>query len=196
MLRTLKTKLASMRAAPTDIGGLLERIGGLREEIAILQIERETTAHAPRPPAEILMALDGWFDQAATDAVDRLGINRLTNRANPAGLELPYFIDPQTRHVDATMATKTLLGLLIASNREAIRDIVAGQLRDLCRDRPALTDEAQASRLAALDHQILSAEFAEESAIRCLEAAGVFIQRRPDAAPLAVLADDDALPQA
>lgn len=194
MLSALKTKLTALRAAPTDLNGLLDRIDDLRETIASHQAEREAVSRAPRPASEILEALDFHLDKIATQSVDALHLGRITRRDVPTVLELPFRLDRDTRQVDATAALQAVFGLLIACNREAFRSLIAGQINDLCRGRPALTDADQASRLAALDQEILIAEMAEERSIRDLEAAGVAVLRRPDASPLAALAADDALP--
>lgn len=196
MLGSIKNRLASMRAAPTPINDLLASVDDMREQIASLRAEREKVSRAPRPAAEILDALDSWLDQAATDAVDRLHVNRLTNRTNPVSLSLPFHVDRETTATDASAACTVLLGLLIATSRPAIRQIIEGQLEDLTKGRPGMSDAELSAKLAELDAQILSAELAEEAAIRALEGAGVAVQRRPDLDPRAALAADDALPAA
>lgn len=194
MLGSIKNRLASMRAAPTPINDLLASVDDMREQIASLRAEREKVSRAPRPASETLAALDQHLDDLATSAVDRLSLNRLTNRTNPVSLSLPFHVDRETTATDASAACTVLLGLLIATSRPAIRQIIEGQLQDLTKGRPGLTDDELHARLAELDREILNAELAEESAIRALEGAGVAVLRRPDADVRAVLAADAALP--
>jgi hypothetical protein len=189
----LKSKLAAMRAAPTPINSLLEAIDDHREVIASLRAEREKVSRAPRPAAEILDALDAHLDKLATDAVDGLNLNSMTNRANPLALRLPFRTDRERATIDSSAACSVLLGLIIATSRPAIRSIIQGQLQDLTRGKEGMSDEALTARLAEIDREILSAELAEESAIRSLEVAGVTVLRRPDLDPRAALADDSAL---
>lgn len=181
-------------AAKIDISSLLIKVDESREQIATLRAERQTVLHAPRPLAEILAALDDWLDDAATNSVDRLRLGQLTRRDMPAGIQLPFSVDRQTAAIDASAACNVLLGLVIAVARPTLRQIIEGQLADMVAARPGLTDAEQAARLAELDRQILTTELTEEHCIRALEAAGVPILRRPDAAPMALLATDGALP--
>lgn len=194
MLGSIKNRLASMRAAPVPVNDLLTSVDDHREVIASLKAERDRVARSPRPAAEIMTALDAWLDQAATDAVDSMRLGALLRRDRPIALDLPTYRDPVAGQLDVTPSTKALLGLLVAVNRQAFREIVKGQVEDLTRDRPGLTDEALSARLAEIDAEILAAEMAEESAIRSLAVAGVAVQRRADASPLAVLAHASALP--
>jgi hypothetical protein len=161
-----------------------------------LKSERDSVIRAPRPAAEIMTALDTWMDQAATGAVDGLRLGALLRRDHPVELTLPFRLDAETRAVDGAAATKAVLGLLIATSRPAIRHVIQGQIEDLTKARPGMSDAELAARLAELDREIVDAELAEESAIRSLEVAGVTVLRRPDADPRAVLAADGALPAA
>lgn len=194
MLNAVKNKLAALRAAPTDINALLEKIDDVRETIATLRTERDRVARAPRPASEILSLLDDHLDRLATDGIDALRLGRLTRRDEPVSLVLPHHIDKTTASVDASPATRALLGIIIATNRQAFREIVKGQVEDLTRDRPGMSDDELSAKLAALDAEILSAELSEEAAIRSLEVSGVNILRRSDADVRAVLADDSAVP--
>lgn len=176
------------------LNAMLEKVDDCRETIATLRTERDRVARSPRPAAEILDLLDDWLDKAATDGVDLLRLGRLTRRDQPVMLELPHHVDPAAGYVDSSPATRALFGLLIATSRPAIRSIIQGQLEDLTRGKEGLTDEQMNARLAEIDAEILSAELSEEAAIRALEGAGVTVLRRADASPVAVLADDAALP--
>jgi hypothetical protein len=195
MLGSIKSKLAALRAAPVPVNSLLEQVDDMREQVATLRAERDRTARAPRPASEILTALDDWLDSAATSAVDSLQLGSLLRRDRTVGLSLPYRIDPETRVVDGTGTSQTLFGLLIAVNRQAFRSIIEGQLSDLARGTPGISDDEIHARLAELDAELLAAELSEEAAIRALEMSGISVQRRPDADPRATLAADAALPQ-
>lgn len=180
--------------AKIDISNLLTKVDESREQIAVLRSERETVARAPRPLAETLTLLDAHLDVIATQAVDGFHLGGLLRRDQSVALRLPFRFDAETRSVDTTGAVNAMLGLLVATCRPALRQIIEGQLSDLLQDRPALTDQEQAARLSELDRQILTTELHEERCIRQLEAAGLPVLRRPDAAPLALLAADTALP--
>jgi hypothetical protein len=194
MLHTLKSKLAALRAAPVPVNDLLATVDDVREQIAILRVERDRVARAPRPASEIMTALDDHLDQIATDAVDGLRLGSLLRRDQPVALALPYRLDPETRAIDSTGAVKSLLGLMVAANRQSFREIVQGQIEDLTRDRPGMSDAELHARLAEIDAELLAAELSEESSIRALEASGINVQRRGDADPRAALAADSALP--
>lgn len=158
----LKSKLAALRAAPTDINAALERVDDCREAVATLKSERDSVIRAPRPAAEIMTALDTWMDQAATGAVDGLRLGALLRRDRPVALDLPTYFSQQTGQLDVTPSTKALLGLLIAVNRQAFRQIIEGQLEDLTKGRPGMSDAELSAKLAELDREILAAEMAEE----------------------------------
>jgi hypothetical protein len=190
------SRLAVRRSAQIDVNSTLEDVDNLRAQIDSLREERAAVEVAPRPQVEILASLDGWLDAAATEATDRLRLGRLLDRTQPVALTLPTFVDRAAATINAAPAVETLFGLLIATNRKAIRSLLSDQLSDLMADRPGLTDGERADRLAELDGALLATEFAEERAVRALEAAGVEVLRRSDASPLAVLADDAALPTA
>lgn len=190
----LKSRLAAMKAAPTDVNALLEQIDDRREVIATLRAERDQISRSPRPTSEIIEMLDSHFDDLATAGVDALRLGRLTRRDQPIMLELPHHVDRSAGYVDSSPATRALLGLIIATSRPAIREIIASQISDLTRGRPGMSDDELSTRLAEIDAEILNAELGEERAIRSLESAGVSVLRRADASPLAVLASDAALP--
>ena len=183
-------------AATKDLPGLLDAVDQHRERIARLTAEREAIAHAPRPISETLSLLDDHLDALATSGVDALRLGRLTSRGAAISLDLPFHIDRATGAVDGSHASRALLGLLVATNRAAFRQIVEGQLTDLMRDRSAMTDAEQVARLAEVDAERTAVELREESAIRQLERSGLPVLRRPDASPVALLVADDALPAA
>jgi len=84
--------------------------------------------------------------------------------------------------------------LLIVAARQPLRDLIADQVADLMAHREPLTDQQIEARVAEIDDALLVAELSEEGSTRLLERAGIFVDRRGDASPLAVLAADAALP--
>lgn len=188
MLDALKTRLGLGAAPVVNVNDKLDHIDEVREQIAQLKGDRRAIATAPRPLAEVVEALDRWLDRAATDAIDGLSLHHLLHRDGRSDLRLSTTRDPAT---DADR----LLGLLVASNRAALRKLLVGQLGQISQNMgEALTDDDITMRLEQCDNAIFAAELSEEAAIRALERSGVAVQRRADAAPIAVLAADDSLP--
>jgi len=196
MLNTLQNRLAAMRAAPTDLNRLLETVDDLREQVSTLRAERTAVLAAPRPVEQILEALDAHLDELATDAVDRLRLARLLDRRAPVrvGLPLTPGRDLAELNVNTGAAMSNLFGLLIVAARQPLRDLIADQVADLMAHREPLTDQQIEARVAEIDDALLVAELSEEGSTRLLERAGIFVDRRGDASPLAVLAADAALP--
>lgn len=182
MLDAIKGKLTAMRAAPVPVNELLETVDDLREQVARLQAEKAAVAAAPRPPEEIIGLLDDRMAALAADALD--------------ALHLPGMLYPNSDVTLNVSNSNALLGLLILTNRAALRKLLTSQIEAAASAAPVspLTEGDRAARLSELDRATLDAELAEESAIRRLEAVGIAVQRRGDANPLAALADDSALP--
>lgn len=197
MMTSLQNRLAAMRAAPSDLNGLLETVDDLRSQITQLSAERAAVLAAPRPVEQILEALDAHLDELATDAVDRLRLARLLDRRAPVRVGLPLTLgrDLAELNVNTGVAMNNLFGLLIVAARQPLRDLIADQVADLMAHREPLTDQQITGRVAEIDTALLATEMAEEASIRALETAGIEVQRRADASPLAVLAADAALPR-
>lgn len=188
MLDALKSKLG-LRAAPIPpVNDLLDGIDTCREQIAVLKDDRRALLASPRPMAEVVEAFDRWSEGVVADSIDGLELAHLMQRVGRNGLRLSVTRDP-------AIEADRLLGLMLAANKAAIRKLILGELSQIAEAMPdALTDDQLAVRIEELDTAILSAELAEEAAIRALEKAGITVQRRAHAHPLAVLADDAALP--
>lgn len=169
-----------------SVNALLSEVDEQRDRLGTLRAERAQIEAAPRPLSETLDALDDHLDHLATEAVDALSLHHLRDRRGTFGLRLS-----QSGHAEVAVAN--LLGLVIATNRAAVRDLIANQLSDLEQNRPGLSDADRLARLAEIEAAILKAELDEECAIRQLERLGVQIGRRADLNPLAALASDDAL---
>lgn len=186
--------MTATRSATADALGVVDQI---REEIAALHVEIDRLEAAPQPIAAAMASFDAWAARIATAAVDDMGFGLLLD-PNEAGkgLALPHHV----MRIEGAMvfdyehATRTLLGLLIASNLPALRKIVADQLADRTASVETLTPEAREKKLAQTRARLLEVELAEEAAVRALEAAGVSIDRRPGADPRALLADNSSLP--
>lgn len=171
---------------PASINELLAQIDERRDEIATLRADRAKVENAPRPFGDIMADVEEFFDRAATSAIDCLSLHHLT--ARNAGGEIRL---SQSGH--PTVEAASLFGLLILTNRDKIREVVAGQIEDMLAARPALEEDQRQARLAQIDREILTAELAEEGALRALELQGVSIARRADLNPLIALAADSAL---
>ncbi|WP_110804008.1 hypothetical protein [Rhodobacter viridis] len=172
---------------PASVNDLLSSIDTFRDQIGALRADRTQIEAAPRPLADVLDDLDDHLDHLATEAIDGLSLHHLRDRRGTFGLKLS-----QSGH--AEIAVANLLGLVVATNRAAVRDLIANQLSDLEQSRPGLSDEDRLARLAELDGEILRTEMAEEAALRALERLGVQIGRRADLSPVVALAADQALP--
>lgn len=193
MIAAIK-KLATARSATADAFALIDE---LREEGAVIRADIERLQAAPQPVADALAAFDAWAQKVATEGVDAMRPGKLLDaRVAPAGLELPVIPTRIGDHMafDYGATTRTLLGLLIATSMPALRKIVQGQLEDLTLGKETLSPTARAKKLAAAEARLLEVELQEEAAIRALEAAGIAIERRADADPRALLANDDSLP--
>lgn len=169
-----------------SVNALLGEVDEQRDRLGALRQDRAQIEAAPRPLANVLDDLDQHLDQIATSALDGLSLHQLRDRRGMSGLKLS-----QSGH--ASVETANLLGLLVAVAREPLRQIIAGQLQDLDQARPGMAEADRTARLAEIDKEILTAEMAEESALRRLEAQGVSIARRSDLSPLVALAADAAL---
>lgn len=172
-----------------DVEEIRELVAGQKRAISEI-------AGAPRPVEDAMAELDAWLDQTATAAVDQLRLGGKLRPGASAVLELPAFRAPGQVVADALPAVQVVLGLLIATNRAVVSDLIRGQLEDLADGHEALDAQQRAERLAAAKGELLRLELVEEGLVRDLEAAGVATARRPDADPRALLASDAALRQA
>lgn len=186
--------LKSFRRQRAALAGTLDGLDSLRAEIAAKKREIVQVERAPRPADEALAAFDTWCDQIATSAVDRLGVSYLAQPNNSGALRLPIVRLAGEHAPDLTGAADVLLGLIVLTSRDELRDVIRGQIEDLTGGRETLGEDARGERVEALRAEILHLELAEEAVVRQLEEAGLPVSRRADAPALALLASDDALP--
>lgn len=177
------------------VASSFDSLDGLRAEIAAKAAEIEAIRTAPQPVADALAAFDLWCDQAATAAVDRLNLHHLIH-ASPVspGLRLPVYVPKGSPVSEGRGATETLLGLVVLTGRDRLREVIAGQLRDLVAGRETLTANQRTERVTQSQADLMHLCLIEETLVREMERAGLAVHRRRDAPAIALLADDSALP--
>ena len=186
------TRLTAGRAAIADAFAELER---LREATAAVKARIAELERAPRPVSEALDAFDAWADAAATSAIDAVRVDLLVDPSSQAaGLRLPVVLAAGQVVPNAEAAVSALLGLLALVGRAELRRVIEGQLMDLTDGRQTLGAAERQKKIERAQADLLTAELAEESAIRQMEAIGLDVLRRPDADPRALLASDASLP--
>lgn len=192
MIRDILKTFSKQRTALTSAFDALDEI---RAQIGAKTTEIESLRSAPRPVDEALQLLDMWIDAASTAAIDRLPLRRLLDSRNtapdlyPEILRAPGEVTPNSRP-----DTEMLTALLFLAGREKLREVIEGQLSDLTRGRETLTDPERAERIAQARADLRALELAEESLVRRMVDAGIAVQRRSDAAGIALLAADASLP--
>ena len=196
---SILSKFAALTSARNATADALNVVEELREQIVDLKADLDRLAAAPQPVADAMASFDAWAQRVATDAIDSMRVGKLLDaHSAPEGLDLqviPVRVgDGMSRDYGA--ATRTLLGLVVATSMPALRKIVQGQLEDLTLGKEVLTPSARAKKIAGTEARLLEVELLEEAAIRALEAAGVSVERRADADPRVVLAADESLPNA
>lgn len=180
MLKSLK----ALRPARDAVAELRAELETIRDGVAARSAAIEAIETAPLPVDEAVAALSGWMDRAATASVDRLNLNYLLQPGRAqSGIDLP----------PGNAASDLLLGLLLATNRDAVMNLIAGQLADHAHGRETISADDRPARVAKAQEALLQAELSEEAVCRALEDAGVEVRRRPDADPRAVLAHDEEL---
>lgn len=189
MIVDLLKGLTKTKASALTLHDLLDQS---QEAVSEAKARHEAIAAAPQDLEAALSNFDNWMDQAATDAVDRLGIGYALDPAW-RGPKLPIILNDG--HRDATLATQILLGLIALTGRETLRSVVKGQIEDRMGGQPGMTASTRAKRLAEAEVDVLAAELMEERIVREMEQAGIAVSRRPDADPRALLASDDSLPK-
>lgn len=194
----MRNPLKSLMPARRDaISTTLTELDALREAVASAQAEIDQIQRAPLSQVEAEQALDHWLDQVSTDAVDSL-------RPGPRLVSRDYAArDPVLYHhiqrqgdvitIDPRTADQTLLGLIVAACRPAIRQVFADQIADTLAARPGLSGPEREARLAQARADLLLLETEEEQSIRQLEDAGVAVQRRDNAPAALWLATDASL---
>lgn len=190
----LLKKVTASRSAVTDA---MDQIDVIRAKNADLQSEIRRLSSAPLPVSEALEYFDQWAERTAADAIERLRPERLLDaKVAPSGLSLPSVI------VDAgggpervyTAAIECSFGIMLDACLPAVRASVEERLERSVAGRECLTMQERAEKLERAQAELLEIELVEEGIVRALEASGLDVQRRADAAPAAVLAADASLP--
>jgi len=187
-LTNIRQLLSRQQAASRDAFAAIEEI---RSRRLALVAEREHIESAPMPPDDAAPAIEAWLDEVAAGFdVSFRSMLHPDWRSSP-GLSFPR--NHGGSGVDAAPAVRQLLGLLIMTNRDAVRDIVKRSLEDAVEGRETVTNADRARRLGALDAEITAVEKVEEILVREAEQAGLPVLRREDARPEIILLSDVAL---
>lgn len=179
-MSTIRKIADAITGAGKAAGDVRKAVEAMRADRLRLLDQRDEIEAMATPREEALAALDAGLDNLADKAVEALSIASLTRPARA-----PSFA-PSVPEGD-------LFGLLIAANREAVREIIVDRLDEFYAQHAAMSAADKAAAIVKIDAELLDLELAEEGAIRAAEAAGLAIERREDAAPAAVLAADTAL---
>lgn len=176
----VKKIAAAITGAGKAAGDVRKAVETMRTDRLQLLDNRDAIEAMATPRDEAIAALDAGLDSLADRAVEAVSISSLTRPARA-----PTFVP--------NVADGDLLGLLIAANRDNIRDIIVDRLDEFYAQHAAMSAADKAAAILKIDAELLDLELAEEGAIRAAEAAGLAIERREDADPRAVLAADTAL---
>lgn len=194
MIKGLTKKLTGTRNAVT---GALDDLDVIRAAIAEKRNEIDSLRRAPIPTSEALANFDRWAADRAQDAIDRLRPEALVDPNHPAGeLRLPDFsarVDGEL-HRAGDRADDLLFSLMLATAMPAVRSIVEERLEAAVAGRETLTRTERVERVERAEGELLQLELSEEATVRALEGAGLPVERRADASPLAVLAAEASLP--
>jgi hypothetical protein len=176
--------LEIVNSAARAANEIRDGLESLRQRIAALTAERETTEGSLIPKQEAMARLDTWSARLRSGGVEHVDLASFTLPADPtlfghpgAGIEL-------TNH--------HILGSLLA---DALRDRLAARIEAEYQRHASATDAERGRKLDKLDAELLDLGLAEESMIRAAEAAGIEVLRRHDADPRCVLASAASLPQ-
>ncbi|NGM47948.1 hypothetical protein G5B31_20740 [Rhodobacter sp. SGA-6-6] len=185
--------LKTFRKSQANSMSMLDLLDQARDAVAQAVTRRDAVLAAPVDIDTAMNSVDHWLDRAATEAIDRLG---LEHAAEPGwqGPELPIFTVVGESVHETKSACETLFGLLCLTARDQLRQVVKGQIEDRMLGQTGMNAATRAKRLAEAERDILEAELAEEALIRSMEASGIAVARRPDASPIALLAADASLP--
>lgn len=168
------------------IKAAMQPLTDIRQQIAELTEKRSAVRIEARSRAETLESLRMMIEaraEAGKELVEAL--------ANAAQYTTGHFdLVPFTLSIDQVRAN--LQSMVAFLNRDRLlEEIEAAVNRHVPADRPGLK-EATTER-ERLDREIHALAVKEETMVRELEAAGLSVQRRADANPEIVLADDPAL---
>jgi hypothetical protein len=194
MIKGLTKKLTGTRNAVTDA---MDQLDVMRSQISEKKAEIDSLHRAPIPTSEALKAFDTWAANRAEEAIDRLRPEHLVDPAHPAGeLRLPDFsarVEGEFHRAD-DRADDLLFALIMATALPALRSIVEEKIEAAVAGRETLTRNERVERIERAQAELLALELQEEATVRSLEAAGLPVERRADAAPAAVLCAQASLP--
>lgn len=190
MIRDILKSFSQQRNA---LAAGYDALDGTRAEIAEKVREIEVLRSAPRPVADALEAFDEWCDRIATAAVDRISPDHFLEPTNTGEIRLPRYHAPGGTAPDLSVATEILLGLLVLTGRNKLREVIAGQLGDLVAGRETLSPVERAERISAAQAELLYLHLVEEQRVRQMQESGLSVSRRADAPALALLACDASL---
>ncbi len=187
-IANIRQLLSRQQSAARDAFAAIEEV---RERRLALVAEREHVAAAPMPPDDATPAVEAWLDETA--AAFDVSFRSLVFPQWNSSPSLSFPLNHGAAGVNAAPAVRQLLGLLVMTNRDAVRDIIERSLADAVEGRGTISNADRARRLASLDAEVTAVERAEEVLIREAEAAGLPVLRREDARPEIVLLSDVAL---
>lgn len=176
------------RKASEDVFATIE---DLRRQLVALHDERAAIEDAPQPVAQAEADLDAWLDEIEASA--GLPVSGFLRGDRSGWPSLGVVLRPGQKTPDASAAVEQVFALLIATNRDAVRGMMAGAIADALEGKRPLSAEDRAARLREIDAEADRLERAEEALVRAAEAAGLPILRRGDARPEVVLAFDKDL---
>jgi hypothetical protein len=155
----------------------LDSVPAIQGKIADAQAALKTLRAAPASREEMLAAVDAGLDRYAESARGAFDISGLfeADRA-------PRF-SPRDLHVN------DLVGLLVLTDRDLIRGLIVDRIDGALANRSGVDRAQRGEMIAQAEAALLDLELEEERTVRIAEAAGLAVQRRPDADPRAVLAE-------
>lgn len=190
MLKNILTSFSKTKASTLTLLDLLDQA---RAAVERAKERAEAIRRAPMDEAGAIARVDAWLDQAATSAIDRIGLEYAT-QPEWAGPSLPMPTFPGDTAPNAKPGLEVLLGLIALTSRDHLRAVIAGQIGDRLAGDPGMNSQTRAKRLAEAEADVLSAELTEERLVREMQASGLDVARRPDVPGVVLLAADTALP--
>lgn len=155
----------------------LDSIPAIQGRITDAQSALKTLRAAPASREEMLSAIDAGLDRYAENARSAFDISTLL-----ASDSAPRF-NPRDPHVS------DIVGLLVLTDRDLIRGLIVDRIDRALANREGIARTERTARIAEAEAALFDLELEEERTVRIAEAAGLAVQRRPDADPRAVLAE-------
>lgn len=168
---------------------LRAEVDRIRAEITEISTAWEETEAAPRPSADAIAALNDDIDAIAARGRPAVDLRR---RSGPPVrlMEREFLLNIRAGGAEANVAPGLIgdggAAFLVWLLRNEIKERIAALVGD--KDTPgALSDEAREARFSELSARRLELERLEEATIVAAEAEGMFIPRRSDCDPRAIL---------